>query len=161
MGIQILLSLWAILYYPTSMLACGLVVYDMQDKLSRLFSSLVRMLLFRNGCRKCLFNLLSHQLELRCLFDKLDCVMVHANIVETNITTLILILPNGLGLVILYTMKYEIQSVYRAALQRLHRTQIIWVCPDNWDFSAFHNILLSRYLRLSVDREAGLAQGIL
>ena len=39
--------------------------------------------------------------------------MVHANIVETNITTLILILPNGLGLVILYTMKYEIQSVYR------------------------------------------------
>ena len=33
--------------------------------------------------------------------------------VETNITTLILILPNGLGLVILYTMKYEIQSVYR------------------------------------------------
>ena len=64
------------------MLACGLVVYDMQDKLSRLYSSLVRMLLFRNGCRKCLFNLLSHQLELRCLFDKLDCVMVHANIVE-------------------------------------------------------------------------------
>ena len=70
MGIQILLSSWAILYYPTCMLACGLV-YDMQDKLSCLYSSLVRMLLFRNVCRKCLFNLLSHQLELRCLFDKL------------------------------------------------------------------------------------------
>ena len=57
-----------------------------------------------------------HKLELRCLYDKTDCVMVHSNIVETNITTLILILPNGLGLVILYTMKYEIQSVYRAII---------------------------------------------
>merc|ERR1711974_123827 len=104
-------------YYPTRMLACGLV-YDMQDQLSRLYSSLARMLLFRNGCRKSLFNSLSHQHELRCLFDKLICVMVHANIVETNITTLILILPNGLGLVILYTMKYEIQSVYRAVVLR-------------------------------------------
>ena len=47
--------------------------------------------------------------------------MVHANIVETNITTLILILPNGLGLVILYTMKYEIQSVYRAVVLRKSR----------------------------------------
>ena len=59
-----------------------------------------------------------HKLELRCLYDKTDCVMVHSNIVETNITTLILILPNGLGLVILYTMKYEIQSVYRAVVLR-------------------------------------------
>ena len=27
--------------------------------------------------------------------------------------------------------------------QRLHRTQIIWVCPDIWVFSVLHNIHLS------------------
>ena len=42
--------------------------------------------------------------------------MVLANIVQKNITTLILILPNGLCLVILYTMKHEIQSMYRTVL---------------------------------------------
>ena len=42
--------------------------------------------------------------------------MVLANIVQKNITTLILILPNGLCLVILYTMKHEIQSMYRTIL---------------------------------------------
>ena len=42
--------------------------------------------------------------------------MVLANIVQKNITTLILILPNGLRLVILYTMKHEIQSMYRTVL---------------------------------------------
>ena len=70
---------------------------------------------------------------------KTDWVMVLANIVQRNITTLILILPNGPGLVILYTMKYEIQSVYRALivsclnraqwfLKKTRRRQI-W-CPD-------------------------------
>ena len=61
-------------------------------------------------------KLLSHYMSCDAFFAKTDCVMVLANIVQKNITKLILIIPNGLCLVILYTMKHEIQSMYRTIL---------------------------------------------
>ena len=42
-----------------------------------------------------------------------------------------------------FTMNVLLWSVLCNLIQRLHRTQIIWVCSDVWVFSVLENILLA------------------